>query len=78
MLTICLWLCWIMLINCSQDVFVTTQRKGAINCLARYFKLVTKMSSQGFLGDPQKKGEAYWTVLPVRLDRFFLMFKYLE
>lgn len=60
-----------MLINCSQNVFVTTQRKGAINRLARYFKLVTKMSSQGFLYDPQMKGEAYWAVFPVRLDIFF-------
>lgn len=40
-------------------MFVTTQKKGAIN---RLLKLATKASSQGFLYDSQMKGEAYWTV----------------
>ena len=54
-----------MLINCSRNVFVTTQRRVAINRPATYFKLVTKGSGQSFLYNLQMKRKGRWTVFPV-------------
>lgn len=60
-----------MLINCSRNIFVTTQKRVAINRPATYFKLVTKGSGQDFLYDLQMKRKAHWTVFPVRPEGFF-------
>ena len=67
-----------MLINCSRNIFVTTQRKGAINRPARYFKLVTKWPSQSFLDNLQMKRKAYLMFSQWNQKDFSSIWNYLE
>ena len=67
-----------MLINCSRNIFVTTQKKGAINRPARYFKLVTKRPSQSFLDNLQMKRKAHLTFSQWNQKNFSSTGNYLE